>query len=219
MQNLDEKEYPRYLAKLFKLNTGENLPLKWNFKKQAWEIDKNKCKTFNQKIQWIKLYGVTDLMRECTDKIKVRDYVKEKIGEEYLKPVLQIIHSCHSENLENQNDNLVDFQVIQNLKKKSQKEEMPKQVRHDSPLGVLQPTPTNTNHYPIFKQFDVKTYKKYLPDIKYFQKYGHLCASRCGVECRYCYKCAEKIQKVYEKKMKEREKEPHYVPACTMAMT
>ena len=54
-------------------------------------------------------YGVTDLMRDCTDKVKVRDYVKEKIGEEYLKPVLQIIPNeshetvhCHCEQV---NDN------------------------------------------------------------------------------------------------------------------
>ncbi|MBR1942965.1 hypothetical protein IJ843_04450, partial [bacterium] len=73
-------------------------------------IDKKKLKTFNQKLQWLKLYGVTHLMRDCTDKVKVRDYVKEKIGEEYLKPVLQIIPNeshetvrCHCEQV---NDNL-----------------------------------------------------------------------------------------------------------------
>ena len=72
LKNLDEKEYPKYLAKLFKLNTGENLHLKFDFKFGNWFIDKNKCKTFNQKIQWIKLYGITPLMRDCTDKVKVR---------------------------------------------------------------------------------------------------------------------------------------------------
>ena len=51
--------------------------------------------------------------------------------------------------------------------------------------------------------FSVNEIKKYLPKIKHFKKYGHLCASRCGVECRYCYKCAEKIQNVFEKKQKE----------------
>ena len=122
LQNLDEKEYPRYLAKLFYLNTGEKLPLLHGV------IDKKRCKTFNQKIQWIKLYGVTDLMRDCTDKVKVRDYVKEKIGEEYLKPVLQIIPSCHSENLENPNGNSVDFQVVQNLINTKSKEE--KMLKH-----------------------------------------------------------------------------------------
>ena len=102
LQNLDEKEYPKYLAKLFYLNTGEKLPLRHGV------IDKLRCKTFNQKIQWIKLYGVTPLMRDCTDKVKVRDYVKEKIGEEYLKPVLQIIPNesqktvrCHCEQVNN----------------------------------------------------------------------------------------------------------------------
>ena len=77
-QNLPESEYPKYLKKLYKYKTGKNLNLKHP-------------KTFTEKIQWIKLYGVTPLMRDCTDKVKVRDFVKEKIGDEYLKPVLQII--------------------------------------------------------------------------------------------------------------------------------
>ncbi len=91
--NLPESEYPKYLAKIFKYRTGEKLPLKYDFKNRNWIIDKKRCKTFNQKMQWIKLYGITDLMRKCTDKITVRDYVKEKIGSEYLKTVLQICNS------------------------------------------------------------------------------------------------------------------------------
>ena len=90
LMNLEESEYPRYLSKLFKIRTGEELPLK------RYIIDKNKCKTFNQKIQYIKLYGITPLMRDCTDKVKVRDYVREKIGAEYLKPVLQLVRSEES---------------------------------------------------------------------------------------------------------------------------
>ena len=121
LENLEEKEYPKYLAKMFNYRTGEKLPLEWSFKSGEWRINKKRCKTFNQKIQWIKLYGITDLMRDCSDKVKVRDYVREKIGSEYLKPVLQIIPSCHSENLENQNNNLVDFQVVQNLKEERSK--------------------------------------------------------------------------------------------------
>ena len=96
-KNLSECEYPKYLKKIYKYKTGENLNLKHP-------------KTFNEKIQWIKLYGVTDLMRDCTDKVKVRDYVKERIGEEYLKPVLQIIpnesHKTMHFHCEQVNDNL-----------------------------------------------------------------------------------------------------------------
>lgn len=67
---------------------------------------------------------------------------------------------------------------------------------------------------PDLQKLMVKDCKNYLPNINYFKKYGHLCASRCGVDCRYCYKCAEKIEKVYKKKIKE--KELHYVHACKM---
>ena len=104
--NLDESEYPKYLAKIFNCRTGEKLPLKFDFKNKNWIIDKKRCKTFNQKIQWIKLYGITEFMRKCTDKVAVRYYVREKIGEEYLKSVLQIIPnesrkavSCHCEQM------------------------------------------------------------------------------------------------------------------------
>ena len=70
------------------------------------------------------------------------------------------------------------------------------------------------NNNPFLKQLTVKNYKKYLPNIKHFKKYGYLCASRCGVECRYCYKCAEKIQKVFEKKQEEIKKRTMTV--CTV---
>ena len=62
------------------------------------------------------------------------------------------------------------------------------------------------------KLLTVKDCKKYLPDIKRFIKYGHLCASKCGVECRYCYKCAEKTEKVFKKKQAEQRKRT--VPFC-----
>lgn len=75
--SLDESEYPKYLKRMFKMNTGENLNLK-------------NPKTFNEKIQWLKLYDATPLKTQLTDKVLVRDWIKEKIGEEYLKPVLQI---------------------------------------------------------------------------------------------------------------------------------
>lgn len=65
------------------------------------------------------------------------------------------------------------------------------------------------------KKLTVKDVKNLLPDIKHFRKYGKLCSSACGVECRYCYKCADKIQQVFEKKMKEEQKRE--VSACKSA--
>jgi hypothetical protein len=45
-------------------------------------------KTLNEKIIWLKLYDRTPLHTQCADKYAVRNYVREKIGEEYLIPLL-----------------------------------------------------------------------------------------------------------------------------------
>lgn len=75
--SLNEKDYPQYLKKLYEYNLGKKLNLK-------------NPKSFNEKIQWLKLYNTTPLKTKLTDKVLVRDWIKEKIGAEYLKPVLQI---------------------------------------------------------------------------------------------------------------------------------
>ena len=64
----------------------------------------------------------------------------------------------------------------------------------------------------VLKQLTVKDYKKYLPDIKHFIKYGHLCASRCGDECRYCYNCAGIIEKIWRQKHEQERKRT--MPLC-----
>ena len=46
--------------------------------------------TFNEKIQWLKLYDSTPIKTRLADKYLVRDWVKEKIGEEYLIPLLGV---------------------------------------------------------------------------------------------------------------------------------
>ena len=45
-------------------------------------------KTFNEKIQWLKINNRTDLHTQCADKFLVRKYVKNVIGEEYLIPLV-----------------------------------------------------------------------------------------------------------------------------------
>lgn len=77
IMNLKQKDYPKYLKKIFKYNTGYNLNLK-------------NPKSINEKIQWLKLYDSTPLKTQLTDKILVRDWVESKIGKEYLKPLLGV---------------------------------------------------------------------------------------------------------------------------------
>lgn len=47
--------------------------------------------TFNEKIQFLKLYDKSPLKTICADKYLVRDYVKGRIGGEYLIPLLQVL--------------------------------------------------------------------------------------------------------------------------------
>ena len=55
-----------------------------------YHIDFDNPKTFNEKINWIKLYWQNPLITLYADKYKVRDVVTEKIGEKYLIPLLGV---------------------------------------------------------------------------------------------------------------------------------
>ncbi len=45
-------------------------------------------RTFNEKLQWLKLHQRTPLHVACSDKLLVRDYVLRKVGEAYLIPLI-----------------------------------------------------------------------------------------------------------------------------------
>ena len=46
--------------------------------------------SFNEKIQWLKIYDSTPIKTRLADKYLVREWVKEKIGEKYLIPLLGV---------------------------------------------------------------------------------------------------------------------------------
>lgn len=57
-------------------------------RKTGKKIDIDNPKTYNEKIQWTKIYDHNPLYTALADKLKVRDYIKDKIGEQYLVPLL-----------------------------------------------------------------------------------------------------------------------------------
>jgi hypothetical protein len=57
------------------------------------KLDLKKPKYFSEKIQWLKLNHRDPLLNVLVDKYKVKDYIKEKIGEEYLIPLLGVYDS------------------------------------------------------------------------------------------------------------------------------
>ncbi len=66
-----------YLKKMFSASMGK-------------ELDLSDPKTFNEKLQWLKLYDRRPEYTMMVDKYLVRDYIAEKIGEEYLIPLLGV---------------------------------------------------------------------------------------------------------------------------------
>lgn len=75
--NLDPSRYPAELARWYESITGTPLDLE-------------NPKTHSEKIQWLKLYDSTPLKTRLADKYLVRNWVAEKIGEEYLIPLLGV---------------------------------------------------------------------------------------------------------------------------------
>lgn len=72
-----------------KINNEDILCEKYR-KLMGVELDLVSPKTFNEKIQWSKLYDSTPLKTRLADKYLVREWVKEKIGEEYLIPLIGV---------------------------------------------------------------------------------------------------------------------------------
>lgn len=70
-KGLHPDQYPDALKEWYKERTGEELNLE-------------NPQTFNEKIQWMKLYDVTEIKAKLADKYLVREYVRDKIGEGYL---------------------------------------------------------------------------------------------------------------------------------------
>ena len=66
-----------YLKMIFKLKLGYSLDLK-------------NPQTFNEKLQWLKLYDRNPNYIQMVDKYEVRKYISKNIGEEYLIPLIGV---------------------------------------------------------------------------------------------------------------------------------
>lgn len=67
----------KYLKKKFKFRMGRKLNLE-------------NPQTFNEKLQWLKLYDRKDEYTTMVDKYEVKKYIADKIGEEYVIPTLGV---------------------------------------------------------------------------------------------------------------------------------
>ena len=64
--------------------------LSWYKNVTGKQLNLDEPETFNEKIQWLKLYNAIPIKTRLADKYLVRDWIKEKIGEQYLIPLLGV---------------------------------------------------------------------------------------------------------------------------------
>lgn len=88
MDNRILQEYSYYMK--LPLEKYEEELKNWYGRATGRKLDLNNPQTFNEKIQWLKLYDSTPLKTKLADKYLVREWIKEKIGEEYLIPLLGV---------------------------------------------------------------------------------------------------------------------------------
>jgi len=74
------------------------IPDKTFLKMKYWlrigkKLNLSNPKTFNEKLQWLKLYDRNPKYTDLVDKDKVREYIAKTIGEEYLIPLLEVYDS------------------------------------------------------------------------------------------------------------------------------
>lgn len=59
----------------------------------GYKLDLHHPKTFNEKLQWLKLHDRNPLYTTLVDKYRVKQWVADKIGEEYIIPTLAVYQS------------------------------------------------------------------------------------------------------------------------------
>lgn len=82
--------YQRKKYKKLSEGTARSILQKQFKKTLGYQLNLDNPQTFNEKIQWLKLYYRNPLMTKCADKIGVREYVSEILGENYLIPLIGI---------------------------------------------------------------------------------------------------------------------------------
>lgn len=168
-----------YLKFFYSTTKAKEKYIKKKFKNcLGYEIDFNKKpETFNQKIQFRKLYDNNILYSICSDKYRVREYVKEKIGEEYLVPLYLVTDKLTEEQwnklpnsfVAKANHNSGPVQIVKDKRKAKKKEiirELNNQLKLDYGVLSMEKYYSDIPRKIIVEKLLVDKNKEMLQDIK-----------------------------------------------------
>ncbi len=87
--------HKRIILKLMSLGFFNWMPtkpyIKWKFKlRLGYKLNLNNPKTFNEKLNWLKVNEINHEQTKYVDKYTVRKYIADSIGEEYLVPLIGV---------------------------------------------------------------------------------------------------------------------------------
>lgn len=102
-----EKDIKYYYYKGLHPDQYEDNLKEWYYERTGQVLDLEHPVTFNEKVQWLKLHGSTEIKTCLADKYLVRDFVSQKIGEEYLIPILGVYDSFNQINFDTLPDRFV----------------------------------------------------------------------------------------------------------------
>ena len=95
IENIRPENYERKLSEYYEMSTLR-------------KIDIQHPRTFNEKIQWLKLYDpMNKLKTKLADKYRVREWIEEKVGAEYLIPLLGVWNNISEIDLDTLPDRFV----------------------------------------------------------------------------------------------------------------
>jgi hypothetical protein len=137
---------------------SDYLYLKYLYKKKLGKkLNLQNPQTFNEKIQYLKLYYRNDLLTICADKFRVREYVSEKINEDILVPLLWVGEDPTHIPFETLPDSFViktnhgsGMNIIVKDKNKINKEEIAKKIKKWLKI----------NFYKFYKEWSYKNIKR-----------------------------------------------------------
>ncbi len=86
---------------MYNMDVLENKLKDWYYNRTKHRLNLDNPQTYNEKMQWLKLYNALPIKTQLADKYLVRDWVAEKIGKEYLIPLLGVYDSFDEINFDN----------------------------------------------------------------------------------------------------------------------
>ncbi|MFS0788250.1 ATP-grasp fold amidoligase family protein [Shouchella sp. 1P09AA] len=87
-------------SKYYNALPDEYLLKRLYYKRRGEKLNLESPKTFGEKLQWLKLNWQDDLATLCADKLQVRTYIKESIGEKYLNNIIAVYEDANEIKLE-----------------------------------------------------------------------------------------------------------------------